>query len=185
MKFILPIIVLGMCVATYFLYISGTADEVRALSMKKASYDVVLQTAKDVVALRDDVLAESNNISEANINKLNKIVPAIFNSVLFANDINSMASKNNLIVKDFRVNPQVTQDRILMISEQAPTPYKTTVIAFRMVGQYSSFVKFLTDLESNLRLVDVVGLSIRAMGGANSTDNSLEYLLEMNTYSLR
>ncbi len=169
----------------YFVYISPTVSEVKVLSLKKANYSEVLLKSKELKAKRDDVLIDYNNISNADIDRLNKIIPETFNSVLFANDINAMASKNSLVIKDFKIDPQRTEDPGSMISQQEVSPYKTTIITFRLGGQYGQFIKFLSDLELNLRLVDVVKLSIKTVGGQRSTDDSLEYLLEVNTYSLR
>ena len=185
MKLILPLTIITICIGMYFIYISPSVSEVKALSLKKANYDEVLLKSRELKAQRDDVLIDYNNISLANINKLNKIIPEIFNSVLFANDVNALASRNNLVVKDFKVDPQRTEDRELMLSQQNKNPYKTTVVTFRLVGQYGQFVRFLVDIESNLRIADVTKLSIRTVGGQRSTDNSLEYLLEINTFSLR
>ena len=185
MKFALPLIIIVVSVGMYFTYISPTALVVKELSLKKSNYYEVLLKSKELKAQRDDVLVDYNNISDSDINKLNKIISETFNSVLFANDINAMAGRNNLVVKDFKVDPQRTEDRELMFSQQKNNPYKTTVIIVKLVGQYSQFVRFLIDLELNLRLVDVVKLSIKTLGGPRSTDNSLEYLLEMNTFSLR
>lgn len=185
MKFALPIIIIAICVGMYFIYIGPTVSEVKALSLQKANYNDVLSKSRELKAKRDDVLIDYNNISNSDIDKLNKIIPETFNSVLFANDINSIAGRNNLVIKDFKVNPQRTEDRSTMTNQQKNNSYKTTIITFKLVGQYSQFVRFLIDLESNLRLVDVVKLSIKTVGGQRSTDESLEYLLEINTYSLR
>lgn len=185
MKSALSLVVMGICVGVYFVYISPTVSEVKSLSLKKASYDNVLVQSKEVVAKRDSIFIDYNSIPKDDIDKLNKIVPETFNSVLFANDINALASSNSMAVKDFKVNPQKTDDREAMTNEQVAKPYMTTVVTFRLVGQYSQFIKFLTDLESSLRLLDVVNLSVKTLGGQMSTDNSLEYSLEINTYSLR
>jgi predicted DNA-binding protein (UPF0251 family) len=185
MKFILPLIIIGICVGTYYVYINPVASEVTALRLQKSNYDEVLLKSKELKAQRDDILVDYNNISDADISKLNKIIAETFNSVLFANDISAMAGRNNLAIKDFKVDPQRTEDRELMFNQTKNSPYKVTIITVRLVGQYSQFIKFLTELESNLRLVDVVKLSIKTLGGARSTDNSLEYLLELNTFSLR
>ncbi len=185
MKSALSLIVVGICAGAYFLYISPLVSEVKTLSIKKTDYDKVLLESKNVVAKRDDVFAEYNNISAENLDKLNKVVPETFDSVLFANDLNAMASGDNLAVMDLKINPQITADREAMTSEPAAKPYVTTVITFRMTGQYQQFAKFLTDIESSLRLLDVVSLSVKTVGGTKPTDSSLEYSLEINTYSLR
>lgn len=185
MKYILPLIIIGICVGMYFVYISPTVSLVKTLSLKKANYDQVLLQSKQVAAQRDDVFTEYSNISGTDIDKLDKIIPETFNSVLFANDISAMASRNGLIIKDFKIDPSRTEDRTLMINQIKNNPYGTTVATIRLNGQYSQFVNFLNDLESNLRLVDVTKLSIKTIGGQKSTDNSLEYTLEINTYSLK
>jgi Tfp pilus assembly protein PilO len=53
------------------------------------------------------------------------------------------------------------------------------------VGEYDSFIKFLEEIEASLRLIDVEKLVIRNIGGTKSTDNDLEFTLEVKTYSLR
>jgi Tfp pilus assembly protein PilO len=160
-------------------------SDVKALSLKKSDYDQVLLKSKDLKVKRDNLLLEYNNISSTDIDKLNKIVPETFNSILFANDINAMALKNNMPIKDLKIDPQRTEDRELVANQQNNSPYNIVVVSFKVVGQYKQFVTFLSELESSLRLIDVVGLSIKTTGGQKSTDDSLEFLLEMNTYSLR
>ncbi len=185
MKSILQIIILIVCVATYFMYISPTVAVVKALSAESSSYTNVLKKSQEIGIIRDNIWVDYNNISTGDTEKLKKIVPEKFNSVLFANDMNAIAGRHFLIVKDFKVNPQRTEDGGAVDSNQSVNPYKTTIVTFRVVGQYDQFVNFLKEIELSLRLVDVVSLSIKTVGGQKNTDGSLDYLLEMNTYSLR
>lgn len=185
MKFFAPIIVVGVAIGMYFFYIDTALPEVQALREKKFEYDDVIQKAVEIGKLRDDILKEYSSVSEPNSDRLNKLVPEKFNPVLFANDINTMIVNNGLSVKDFKTNPQRTEDRSLITGTEQDVPYVTNVVTFRVIGDYDKFIKFLKETEASLRLIDVVKLSIKNTGGTKTTDNFLEFMLEVNTYSLR
>lgn len=185
MKLIAPLVVILVSIGMYFFYIDTALPEVQALREKKSGYDDVIQKTVEIGKLRDDILAEYSNISESDADRLNKLIPEKFNAVLFANDINTMIVNNGLTVKDFKTNPQRTEDRSLITENIEEIPYVTNVVTFRVIGDYDKFMKFLKETESSLRLIDVVKLSIKNTGGTKSTDNFLEFSVEVNTYSLR
>lgn len=185
MKFFIPFIVIGICIGMYFVYINPTITEVQTLSTNKTEYNNILEKIKELSEKRDAILIEYNSIPESDKARLNKIIPETFNPSLFANDINSMASQNGLSIREFKVNEPKTEVREAIINQPQPTGYKTTVIAIKLNGQYSQFVKFLSNLESDLHLIDVLSLLIKPVGSGKSSDTSLEYLLEVRTYSLR
>ncbi len=185
MKFFAPFIVIGVSIGMYFFYIDSAIPEVQALREKKSNYEEVLKKSVELGALRDKILKDYGNISETNAEKLNKLVPVEFNAVLFANDINSMILNNDLTVKDFKTETQKTEDRSLITGEVQGKTYITNTVSFKVVGEYDSFIKFLEEIEASLRLIDVEKLVIRNIGGTKSTDNDLEFTLEVKTYSLR
>lgn len=185
MKFFAPIIVVVVAVGMYFFYIDTALPEVQALREKKSKYDEVMQKAVALGVLRDGILKEYSSVSSDDSDRLNKLIPEKFNAVLFANDINTMIVNNGLSVKDFKTNPQRTEDRSLMNGDEQNVSYLTNIVTFKVIGDYDKFMKFLKEIESSLRLIDVVKLSIKNTGGTKSTDNFLEFTLEVNTYSLR
>ena len=185
MKFALPFIIIAISVGLYFVYISPTIADIQALSEKKVEYNSALIGAGELKAKRDAVLADYNNISADNIDKLDKIIPATFNSVIFANDVNSIASRYGLSVKDFKIDPNKTDLRDAIINQAQDQLYKTTDVTFTVEGQYTQFLQFLSDVESGLRVVDVTSLSVKNLGGQTSPNSPMEFLLEMNAYSLR
>ncbi len=184
MKFATPFIIIAISIAVYFVYISPTIDSVKLFRLQKSEQSNVLLKTREVAAKRDAILVDYNNISASDIDKLNKIVPDTFNPVLFANDISGIASAYGLVMKDFKVNEPKTEIRDAIVNRPKGETYKTTVVTLRLQGQYSQFIKFLANLDLSLRLVDVASLSIKPIGLQNSSSSSLEYLLEMNTYSL-
>jgi Tfp pilus assembly protein PilO len=185
MKLITPFIVIAICIGMYFFYISPTAMEVKALSLKKAEYNTVLEKSRELMIKRDEVLGNYNAISDTNIARLEKVIPETFDTVLFANDLNGMASQYGMTVKDLKVNEPKTEVRDTIINSSKNKTFKTTAVGFKVSGSYAQFTKFLESLESSLRIVDVVGLHIQSGANTKGSESPLDYTLEVNTYSLR
>ncbi len=193
MKALTPFIVIAICIGMYFIYISPTVADIQSLSAEKANYDTVLQESKDLTIQRDTLLAKYNNISADDISKLEKVVPDTFDAVLFANDVNALASQHGLTIKDMKfdtANSGGTSGTTGVVSAAPKEKYHTTAVTFALSGQYSQFAGFLADLESSLRLMDVVSISARASGGSVTGSkvagpNKIDYTLQVNTYSLK
>lgn len=185
MKFTFSIIVLGICVGLYFLYISPTLAEVSALREKKAEYIDVLNKSKELKAKRDTILASYNNIPAEDIARLSKIVPEKFDAVRFANDINSIANRSGVSITDFTVNTDDGQNRDNVIVQPKSESYKTSIVNMTVTGGFEQFIRFLTNIESSLELMDVRNLVISSSQGERGGVTVTQYLIEMNTYSLQ
>ena len=181
MKLFTPFIIIAICVATYFIYIGPTYSTVQNLIAQKNSYDQVLQTAKDVASKRDQVVASYNAISPDNLSRLAKIVPINFNSVTFVNHLNTIASKHGLVVSGMQIVEQDPNSQ--QVVAPSATSYKTKSVIFSVKGPYPAFTTFLKDLESDLHLVDVNGLSIKR-DSTDKTGSYFEFDVTLNTYSL-
>ena len=185
MKALVPFLIIALCVGAYFLYISPTLPEIDVLKVKKAQYTDILEKAKELKDMRDAALTEYNNISEDNLARLNKIIPKKFNSTLFANDVNAIASKHGMSVSWLKVEnsgPEAHNGENTDTSQGEV--YKTISASFKVSGQYEKFIDFIKDLETNLELVDVVSLSVKQVGGDKILQNFQDYSVEINTYSL-
>ncbi|HEY4509207.1 MAG TPA: type 4a pilus biogenesis protein PilO [Candidatus Paceibacterota bacterium] len=185
MKSIISAIILVVSIIIYFAYTSPAINDVQVLSSKKSEQSDILLKTRELALKRDAILSDYNNIPSSDIDKLNKIIPDSFNSVLFINDVNSMASYNGLAAKEFKIDDPKTEGREAIVTKTKVEAYKTTIVTLRLQGQYFRFIKFVSDLESSLRLVDVKSISIKSVEAQGSVSGSLEYLLEMNVYSLR
>jgi Tfp pilus assembly protein PilO len=184
MKLLTPIIIMAVCVGAYFLYISPMISEVKALALKKSEYNDVLNQAKELASKRDSLLTEYNNIPPEQIDRLKKIVPDTFSSDIFANNMNVLAAKYGIVIKEMKVSEPVVEVRDAILTESETSPFKTSVVTMKLSGNFDQFVKFLADVESSLRLIDLNSLSVTGATSKKSTDPE-EYTLEMNTYSLR
>ena len=185
MKAAIPFIIIALCVGAYFFYVRPALGQITALMAKRAEYQSILEKVRELKAERDTILTEYNNISEDSLARLNKIIPKKFDPVLFANDLNGMASRYGMFVKDLKSS--IVDANTIDAAVAEPTAnesYKTMSVIFKVSGQFEQFIKFLKDLESNLELVDVVDLSIRQAGLDKTTENLEDYVVGVKTYSL-
>ena len=179
----MPLIIIVICVGAYFLYLGPTYSDIQSLSAKRDSYSQVLQTAQNTTAVRDRVLATYNSISQDDINRLQKIVPETFQSVVFANHLSSVAARDGFILDKLSMTDTTQADQGQQVVSAAQNQYKTISVSFSTGGQYQSFIKFLKDLESDLYLSDVTSLKISA-GSAGKNSSSFNFDVALNTYSL-
>lgn len=169
----------------YFLYISPAITEVQVLSDQKAEYNDVLNKANEIKEKRDTISSTYNNISSSDLERLGKIVPAKFNSVLFAKDVNDLASKNGVTIKSFKETVARANNSGDITLESESMPYIETIITLSLAGQYRQFMNFLAELETNIQLMDVISLSINSNAGQKVVESQSQYTLELKTYSLR
>ena len=184
MKSIMPFIIIVVSLGAYFTYIKPTIGEVKSLSQDRTGYVNVLSKTRELKETREGVLTVYNSIADESIDRLNKIIPETFSPILFINDLTAQVASRGMTVKDFRTSELKAENRDALISQSKKDPYKTTVVNFSVSGPYSEFLKLLNDLESSLRLMDVVGITVRS-NSRSTSDNSLDYVLEVKTYSLR
>lgn len=162
------------------------AGEVKALVQAKDQRIKVLSKAQELNSKRTTVADSYASISDSDKDRLNKIIPQKFDSVVFANDLNSIALKNSLAFQDFKVDESGAVNDASVIEQNSISAYKTNVVSFKVIGQYSDFVKFIDVIDNSLRLMDTIGLSVELYNKQEKKDSGvLQFTLLVKTYSLK
>lgn len=172
----------------YFVYISPTLTKISERSAKYSEYTDVLNKVNEIKNKRDALSAKYNSVSEGDLDKLNKMIPQTFVPEYFANDLNAMAARSGMRISQIDIGAPAP--RATGVVEEAPVDgnkFVTTTARFTVSGRYEQFINFLKELESSLRLVDVISLSIKSAGSSTNRPNdvTLSYSLEVKTYSLK
>lgn len=178
MKSFIPFILIGICIAAYYMYLSPAYTEVKNLTATRDSYNDVLLKAKDIIQKRDSVLASYNSLPQEDKDRLKKFLPDKFDNALMANHINSIANKYGMIAQDILISQQMSADDL------NPGGYKTHLVSFFVTGSYANFIAFLKDLEVNLDLVDITNLVVKSEN-KNTQAQNLQFSFEFKTYSLK
>ena len=178
MKSFTPLILIGICIAAYYIYLSPSYTEVKNLTATKNSYNDILLKAKDIIQKRDSVLASYNSLPQEDNDRLRKFLPDKFDNALMANHINSMANKYGMIAQDILISQQISAD------SSNSYGYKTHLVSFFVTGSYDNFISFLKDLEVNLNLVDITSLVVKS-DDKTAQGQNLQFSFEFKTYSLK
>lgn len=190
MNLIAPILLIIASVGIFFGYIDPNYKGnnfvegkyltygVKQLNEEAAQYAKTESDSTQVKAKRDMLLEKNTKITTADQEKLKKFLPDNVDNVKLIVEATDMAEKKALIIKSISLgsNLKKSQDIAAVDNE----PYGTVSLKFNVVSTYDNFLKFLQDMEQNLRLADVTEISF------NSTDSGFyEFSFTINTYWLK
>lgn len=175
----------------FFVYIKPTYSVISERKIKYEEYQNVLNKVKEIKAKRDQLSSAYANISQEDLDKLNKMIPEKFVSEYFINDVNALAARYGMSVDKMEINIPAPVEASPDGVEQPQGRFLTITAKFTLNGRYDQFVSFLKDMESSLRLIDVVGIKVSnsqviSRTGQEQKDNDiLNYSVEVLTYSIR
>jgi hypothetical protein len=182
----LILIVLG--VGIYFTFTQGQIDVAREILAKNSQYVSAINNAKQLVSVRDKVNSDYSKLGDDDRMRLNKMLPSSADNIHLIVDLNGIAEKHGLILKNIKaeaVNPTQQVNTTFAQNDQvspsiiAPT-LSTVRVTFDVSAPYLQFISLMNDLESSLRILDLTRLSVRA-----NDVGVYEYSVELKTYWLR
>ncbi len=149
-----------------------------------------MQIWSKLAASRDELIAKYNSIPKTDLDNLKILLPDSVDNIRLIIQINSLATKNGLSllrsVEYQPVQPNPSTDPNVN-PEMDTNPFGEFVISFQTSGQYKNFLTFLSDLEQNLRLVDVIKVEFMPadQGVQQNSASSLSYKVTLKTYWLK
>jgi Tfp pilus assembly protein PilO len=183
MKSLTPILLIGVSVGLFYLYIDPQYTAVKELSAQKVEYVNALEKARDLQNVRDELLTRYNALPKENIAKLERLIPDNLNTVKLVADIDSVAGKYGIPIRAVKVTEEMVDESQRISTEFVEKPYKVTTISMKAAATFESLLPFLQDLEKSLQLIDVRSVTFTADDGLNNGIN--DYDISIVTYSLR
>jgi len=196
-RFLMPLILIGVAVSGFFVFTSPLYNEVSALKSEVASYDEALKNSKALENERDKLVAKFNLINPEDLAKLQKLLPDNIDNIRLILEIEKIASpygmalkdvKYSTIDKDTKPNTSVTVPGIQGGGEapESKKDYGVWNLEFSVSGKYADFINFNRDLESNLRIVDIDSVTFSSDGDAKSNPLQVyKYNFKIKTYWLK
>lgn len=186
MKSLTPIIFIIVSIAIFFTYTDPTYKEVKALNVKYAQYQDVLNKSEELLKQRKNLQDKYTSFAEDDISKLKKLLPDTVDNVRLIIDIDEIAKRKefNLLIKNVRLDDSKASKAGVKDSANTITSgdskYGTIPMGFSVSADYDTFLGFLEALESSLRIVDVTNISLKQ--GAN---NVYSFDVSLKTYWLK
>ena len=187
MKSFLALLFIAVSLVVFFVMIRPQYQSLQTTREAVATAHANLATASKLAQSRDELIAKYQAISKADLDNLKILLPDSVNNIRLIIQINSLATKNGLSLLR-NVDYQADQTATPAPDPQAvQKPYGEFVISFQTTGQYKNFLAFISDLEQNLRLVDVTKVEFAPadQGVLQSAGTSLSYKVTLKTYWLK
>lgn len=185
-------------------------DAIKKVKQEVATYDNSLETAEKLKISREELIAKYNSIPKTDLDGIKTLLPDSVDNIRLIIQLDSLATKNGLSTLravDYKTDDSssgVTTGQMANAASAGATgamplvtagfgtvnkPYGELTLSFSTSGQYKNFLAFLSDLEQNLRLVDVTSVDFSVSGGdgtqGQNTANNLSYKVTLKTYWLK
>ncbi len=176
-----PLILIILSIGIYFTFTRVEIDKVRAVMAVNSEYKTALKNSEELIKKRDQVLAAYNKIDPEDQERLDKIVPDNVDNVRLIIDLNGIAARHNISIKNVKTS---TANKEASKSEDtsfvSSGEYNTVTMSFDLSTDYQTFQNFLRDLEVSLRIMQVSKISLKAGENGN-----FDYGVEVKTFWLK
>lgn len=162
-KTIITMIGLSAAIGIFFLYTKPAYDQTQRKRAEIAKYDAALEKANELQQRKKALLEQYNTFSAQDKDNLQKLLPDHVDNVRLILDLDSIASRRGMALQNVVVSTpgagQTTQTAVGSISS-AKQKYDVLTTKFTTQGTYEAFQQLMTDLETSLRLIDLINLKI-------------------------
>lgn len=193
-KIVITLVGLGLAGGIFFLYTKPAYDQIQITKQEVAQFEAALDKARELQELKRALLARYNTFTTDDLNRLSRLLPDHVDNVRLVLDLDSMAARYGMAIQNVVINraaqSEEEQATVLgALAAQAST-YDSLTLQFNTRGTYGNFVNLMQDLESGLRIVDVVALSIepeqtQTQEGETISDPIYRYNITVRTYWLK
>ncbi len=179
MKLFAPILFIAVAGGIFFWYINPTYLQLKDTLAQESQYDQALSRSRELQDTRDQLVSRYNTFSQSDLDRLQKLLPDHVDNVRLILDLDAMASRYGMRVRNVTVESDQSRASQGKIGA-GPGAYESVILSFTVSGSYDTFRSYLADLEKSLRLVDVVGLTFTA----NDT-GIFDFTFHVKTYWLK
>jgi Tfp pilus assembly protein PilO len=189
-KAIIAIVLFAISGAIFFMYTKQTYDNTISVQGQIVSYDAALQKANELQQLKQTLLQRYNSFNPTDLDRLQKLLPDHVDNIALMMDLDNLANHYNMVLENVAVSAPSggsSETSVGVIGQGDRQKYDSLTISFSTQGTYDHFQTFLKGLESSLRVVDMVTLSLSAGGkeSTTSTEPVYTYGLTIRTYWLK
>lgn len=172
-------ILLLLSVGLFYTFISPHYATVQALGSQADQYKSILANVSELSAKRDDLNVKYQNVPQDEVARLEKILPDNVDTVDLAMNLDSIASRYGISIKNVQTEATGGQSGAIVQSDGGQ-PYNAVTVSFTFVSTYANFRKFLNDIEKSLRIIDIHTLTFQA-----GESGLYEFHIAVDTYWLK
>src|SRR3989338_2522697 len=103
MRIIIPSVLIAAAIGLFAMYTNDAYQGpggIKSLQSRVSAFDEALDKAQELKANRDELISKRNTFSVENVQKLERILPHNVDNIRFIIDINSIAARHSLSLKN-------------------------------------------------------------------------------------
>ncbi|MES2214159.1 MAG: type 4a pilus biogenesis protein PilO [Patescibacteria group bacterium] len=180
MKNSTAVVLILVSIGLFYTFTSDQYQKTKDLRTQAARYEDLLANIDSLTAARDTLLVKYQAMPADDVERLSKVLPPSIDTVRLALDFDSIAAKYGISIKNIQTESKGNDTSGTSGIITGSKAYETTTVSFEFVTSYENFKRFMHDIESSLRIIDVKSLSFDT-GDANLST----YKISIETYSLK
>jgi len=193
-RIIIALLAFIVAVVLFFGYTRAALDSTSLVKADIDRFNEALSKARELQEIKQSLLSRYNTFGSQDLSRLNRLLPDHVDNVRLVLDLDSMAGKYGMAVQNVIMSaaPDVGEEtaNVLGALGAQEKPFDSLTMQFSTAGTYSDFVRFMQDLETSLRVVDLVSLSIQQVNLpeeqlAGFTEPVYAYHLSVRTHWLK
>ena len=180
MRLFIPSILVVAAIGLFVVYTNPSYQASKALVTQENAYDDALTKSQELKGVRDQLLSKRNTFAASDVQKLQEILPDNVDNIRFLIDINNIAARHNLSLKNVQLGT-ITNGTTAQAANLAASggPVGSVDISFSVNASYNDMLAFLQDVEHSVRITDVEKLDF-----STSAVNNPDYSFTVRTYWL-
>ena len=191
MRFLFPILSVLISVALFFIFVDPFRVEVFQLRDDIAKYNDALGNLTNLEKTFKDLVDNYKLIKQEDKDRLNIALPQNANNLRFILELEHVANLRNLALEnvnfDVSMKDPATNASVVAIASETPSnDYDVFPVEFTITTDYPTFLNFVKDIESNLRITDIKSISFISSipDKKNTTTTTTNPIGNMNTTNM-
>lgn len=187
MKLIIAMISILGAGAIFFLYTRPAYDSAQMVSAQMVQYNAALDKATELQQLKQSLLSKYNAFDPSALDRLQKLLPDHVDNIALILDLDSIANRYGLPLQNVDVSTvgSPSSGNTVGAIGGGSQLYDSVTLHFSTQSTYATFLQFMSDLESSLRIVDLTALTVASAASESGKAGVYTYSITLQTYWLK
>lgn len=185
MQLIISLFLIAASLAGFFGFISPEWNTTQGLKKQQAAYEDVLVKAAQAQTLEAALQAKYDAFSPTELTSLQKVLPDTVDNIRLLLDLNQIALAYGANISGVHIDTatdaaQAGSNQQPIAPQNSQAAYGSLGISFAVNMSYENFLKFMGDIQRNLRLTDITSIAF-----ASTENGKYNFTVGMKTYWLK
>lgn len=191
LRFIFPVVLVAISLGLFLIVTNPIYKSTKALRIEEVKYAEALANANELEKRRDELVQRYNEFAASDVERLRKLLPDNVDNIRLILEIDYIASRYGMSLSNvnFEVDRKKDESTDEVVNEGGEAlagedqDIASFELGFSVQAPYETFITFIKDLETSLRIVDIQ--SIQFDSTVSESKDFYKYDVKIKTYWLK